>query len=162
MTVAETAVSLMSQGGKTAPALPKDEAQMAALYKRWRFYGVALFDQQQFETAAFAFEQARMLARKDSPEEVASSIDLALTYMRMERAGNPQTTIKKASECIFPALEIAPKDGRARFYRALINIKQFKYGEALADFEASTRNVPERSPSVDTTGLGLSTTTPRQ
>ena len=142
MSVAETEVSLMGQGHKVAPAQPRDEAQIAALYKRWRFYGVALFDQQQFEGAAFAFDRARMLTRKDSPEEVASSIDLALTYMRMERAGDPQTTIKKASECISRALEIAPKDGRARFYRALINIKQFNYGAALADLEALAQERP--------------------
>lgn len=142
MTVAETAINLMAHGQKTARAAPQDEAQIAALYKRWRFYGVALFDQQQFETAAFAFEQARRLARKDSPEEVASSIDLALTYMRMERAGASQVTIEKANECISRALEIAPKDGRARFYRALIDIKQFKYGEALADLEALAQERP--------------------
>lgn len=141
MTVAETEVSFTGRVRKTS-APPKDEAQIAALYKRWRFYGVALFDQQQFEAAAYAFQQARMLTRRDSPDEVASSIDLALTYMRMERAGDPQTKIKKASECISRALEIAPKDGRARFYRALINIKQFRYGEALADLEALAQERP--------------------
>lgn len=143
MTVAETEVSLMDQDRKIERALPQDEVQKAALYKRWRFYGVALFDQQQFESAAFAFDRARMLARKDSPEEVGSSIDLALTYMRMERAGDPQSTIKKASEFISRALEIAPKDGRARFYRTLINIKQFNYGEALADLEALAQERPK-------------------
>ena len=142
MAVAESEVSFVGQSRNAPPALPKDDSQRAALYKRWRFYGVSLFDQQQFETAAFAFQQARMLARKDSPDEVASSIDLALTYMRMERAGDPRTTIEKASECISRALEISPKDGRARFYRALINIKQFKYGEALADLEALAQERP--------------------
>ena len=142
MTVAEAEVGFMGQTRKIAQARPKDEAQRAALYKGWRFYGVALFDQQQFEAAAYAFQQARILARTDSPEEASSSIDLALTYMRMERAGTSQATIEKANECISRALEIAPKDGRARFYRALINIKQFRYGEALSDLEALAQERP--------------------
>jgi len=142
MTVAQTEVSFPGQPGNTAPALPKDDAQRAALYKRWRFYGVALFDQQQFETAAYAFEQARMLARRGSPEEVASSIDLALTYMRSERAGASQVAIAKANECISRALDIAPRDGRGRYYRALLNIKQFRYSEALADLEALAQERP--------------------
>lgn len=142
MTVAQTEVSFLGQPGNTAPGLPKDDAQRAALYKRWRFYGVALFDQQQFETAAYAFEQARMLARRDSPEEVASSIDLALTYMRIERVGASQVAIAKANECISRALEIAPGDGRGRYYRALLNIKQFRYSEALADLEALAQERP--------------------
>ena len=141
MTVAEAEVSLTGPARKFAQ-VPKDETQRAALYKRWRFYGVALFDQQQFEAAAYAFEQARILARRDSPEEASSSIDLALTYMRMERAGASQATIEKANECISRALEIAPKDGRARFYRALLDIKQFRYGEALADLEALAQERP--------------------
>src|ERR1044071_6643179 len=60
----------------------------------------------------------------------------------MERAGASQATIEKANECISRALEIAPKDGRARFYRALLDIKQFRYGEALADLEALAQERP--------------------
>ena len=54
----------------------------------------------------------------------------------MERAGTSQTVIAKANEWIARALEIAPTDGRARFYRALLDIKQFRYSEALADLDA--------------------------
>jgi tetratricopeptide (TPR) repeat protein len=48
----------------------------------------------------------------------------------------------KANECVVRALEIAPTDGRSRFYRALLNIKQFKYSEALLDLEALGRERP--------------------
>lgn len=145
MAVAETQVDLAGERRSAEPVAtlsPKDNSQAAALYKRWRFYGVALFDQQQFETAVYAFQQARMLATTGSPEEVASSVDLAVAYMRLERAGASQAAIAKAIECISRALEVAPKDGRTRFYRALLNIKQFRYGEALADLEALARERP--------------------
>jgi tetratricopeptide (TPR) repeat protein len=55
--------------------------------------------------------------------------------MRLERAGTSQAVMAKANECIERALEIAPRDGRARFYRALLNAKQFRYSEALAGLQ---------------------------
>jgi tetratricopeptide (TPR) repeat protein len=118
------------------------EAQKVELRKRWRAYGVALFDQQQYEAAAQAFEQARRLAIAGSADEAASCVDLALAYMRMERTGPPQATLAKANECIARALEISPADGRARFYHALLAVKQFRYTEALTDLEALSRERP--------------------
>jgi tetratricopeptide (TPR) repeat protein len=117
-------------------------AQRAELRKRWRSYGVALFDQQQYEAAAQAFEQARTLAEPNSADEGASCVDLALTYMRMERAGSSQAALTKADECVTRALEIAPADGRARFYRALLSVKQFRYTQAQADLETLARERP--------------------
>jgi Flp pilus assembly protein TadD len=105
------------------------------LRKRWRTYGVALFDQQQYEAAVDAFKQARLLAPQGSEDEAASCVDLALAYMRLERAGTSQAVMAKADECIERALEIVPRDGRARFYRALLNAKQFRYSEALAGLQ---------------------------
>lgn len=105
---------------------------------------MALFDQQQYETAVYAFEQARTLAPKGSADEAASCVDLALAYMRMERAGSSQAAIAKANECIARAIEIAPNDGRARFYRALLCIKQFRYGEALSDLDGNHK--PQQQP----------------
>ena len=120
-----------------------DATQAANLRRRWRAYGVALFDQQQYEAAAHAFEQALNLAQKGSPDEAASCVDVALAYLRLERAGLSQAILEKANKFIGRAIEIAPKDGRARFYRALLSIKQFRYREALADLEALSRERPK-------------------
>jgi tetratricopeptide (TPR) repeat protein len=139
MTSAEVTLQIANQSGVQAPStrpVSKDPPIAAGLRKRWRTYGVALFDQQQYEAAVAAFEQARILAPPGSADEAASCVDLALAYMRLERAGESQAVIAKANDCIKRALEIAPTDGRARFYRALLNIKQFRYSEALADLEA--------------------------
>ena len=145
MTVAEATIQIApgQKPDRLSNTNSTDRTQADALRKRWRLYGVALFDQQQFETAVYAFEQARTLAAKGSADEAASCVDLALAYMRLERAGTSRAVIAKANECISRALEIAPTDGRARFYRALLNIKQFRYGEALADLEALSRERPK-------------------
>jgi tetratricopeptide (TPR) repeat protein len=122
--------------------LANSAAEAAELRKRWRVYGVALLDQQHFEAAVNAFDHARRLAVKGSADEAASSIDLAIAYMRLERAGTSKDAIAKAGECIARALEIAPGDGRGRYYRALLYIKQFKYSEALLDLESLGRERP--------------------
>lgn len=146
MSSASAVIQVANQpsGKSTATAAtPKDPGQSAELRKRWRAYGVALFDQQQYEAAAEAFERARVLAPKGSGDEAASSVDLALAYMKMERAGASQSVIAKANESIARALELAPTDGRVRFYSALLNIKQFRYSQALVDLEALARERPK-------------------
>jgi tetratricopeptide (TPR) repeat protein len=126
-----------------ATLVPKDPKLAAELRKRWRAYGVALFDQQQFEAAVDAFKQASLLAPQGSEDEAASCVDLALAYMRLERAGTSQAVMAKANVCIERALEIAPRDGRARFYRALLNAKQFRYSEALAGLQELSLERPK-------------------
>ena len=145
MSVAEATIQVEPQqkSGRLNNANSIDRTQTDTLRKRWRLYGVALFDQQQFETAVYAFEHARSLAPKGSADEAASCVDLALAYMRLERAGTATAMITKANESISRALEIAPTDGRARFYRTLLYIKQFRYGEALADLEGLARERPK-------------------
>lgn len=142
MSAAEVTVQIANQTrgeSSSAKLVPKDPKVAGELRKRWRVYGVALFDQQQYEAAVDAFEQARVLAVPNSEDEAASCVDLALAYMRLERAGTSQVVIAKANECIARALEIVPADGRARFYQALLNIKQFRYSEALVDLESLSR-----------------------
>lgn len=143
MTVATTTLQVADKRGAVSVAgVPKDVEQRASLRKRWRLYGVALFDQQQYETAAHAFGQARDLAPQGSTDEAASCIDLAITYMRMERAGAPQAIIEQANKAIARAIEIDQTNGRARFYRALLAVKGFRYTEALADLEALAKERP--------------------
>jgi tetratricopeptide (TPR) repeat protein len=132
-------------GGDSAggpPAEPQGAEQRAALRQRWRAYAVALFDQQQYEASADAFERARSLAPAGSADEAASLVDAAVALMRMERAGDSQALVERADESVARALKIAPTDGRARFYRALLAVKRFRYTEALSDLEALSRERP--------------------
>ena len=109
--------------------------QKEKLRVRWRGYATALFDQQQYETAVFALEQAGKYVIKKSPEEANLLTDLALAYMKMERAGTSQVVMEKANAAIARAKGILPNDGRVRFYEAILNVKQFRYSEALDGLE---------------------------
>jgi len=121
-------------------ALSQDQREK--LRVRWRTYAVALFDQQQYESAVAALEQARRYARDKSPEDAALWTDLALSYLKMERVGDSQAILDKANQAIARAKAIAPDEGRIRFYDALLNIKQFQYSEALATLENLSREFP--------------------
>ncbi|MEJ7712741.1 MAG: tetratricopeptide repeat protein [Pyrinomonadaceae bacterium] len=140
--MSEHAVSLPLAGKRQPLRAAFLATDNSSLRKRWRAYGVALFDQQQYEGAASAFERARTLALVSSTDEASSDIDLAVTLMRMERAGSSQSVLDQAGRAIAHAIEINPEDGRARFYRALLNVKRFRYTEAIADLETLARKQP--------------------
>lgn len=145
MTVTEAEVKVIDKARNVPPseiATSGDDMQKSTLRKRWRSYGVALFDNEQYETAVYAFKQALMLAVKGSPDEVNSLVDMAMAYMRMKSAGTSQAVIENANECIARALQIAPTDRRARFYKAMLSIKQLRYEEALTNLEALSRERP--------------------
>jgi tetratricopeptide (TPR) repeat protein len=148
MAAASVSVQVLESPRANALARPLSMSAMAgasareAVRLRWRAYGVALFDQQQYEAAVQAFGEAVKLAANGSPEEASSRIDLAMTYLRMERAGSSQSVIDRAAKSVARALEISPDDGRARYIRALLNIKRFRYGEAVAELEALGRKYP--------------------
>ena len=113
-----------------------------SLIQKWRAYGVALFDQQQFEPAANAFQEGLRLAAERSPEEIALNIDLAMTALRMERVGSSQETLVLAEQALNRALTLDEKQPRARFFRAMLNLKRFRYSEALTDLDALSREYP--------------------
>jgi Tfp pilus assembly protein PilF len=145
MSAAETEFKVVgkAKGAMTIVAeVPVDDTQRASLRNRWRFYGGALFDQELYQAAAYAFKQALMLAVKGSPDEAASLVDLAMCYIQMKPIKTSRAAIANANECIARALEIAPTDGRARYYKARLNIKQGRYSEALPDLEALSHERP--------------------
>ncbi len=140
--MAEASVSLPVGDATPAPAGGMSPSDASALRKRWRSYGVALFDQQQYEEAARAFERALKLAEGGSADEVASNVDLAMTLLRVERAGSSRLTAERAARALARALEIDPANARARYFRALLGVKTFQYTEALADLETLSRAYP--------------------
>lgn len=128
--------------------------QKENLRTRWRAYSVALLDQQQYEEAAFALTESLKYAVPKSPEEAVLLTDLAIAYMKTERAGNSQIFLEKAAQAIARAKEITPDEGRARFYEALLNIKRFRYAEALDSLEKLSVEFP-RDRQVKTQLAGL-------
>jgi Tfp pilus assembly protein PilF len=132
----------MTESVVTLAAGGKKGAAAADLRKRWRLYGVALFDQQQYESAAAAFERAHAYAEKGSPEEAASLVDVAAALLRLERTGSSAAVLERAGATLSRALELEPGNARARFHGALVNVKQFRYTEALAELESLAREFP--------------------
>lgn len=82
MSTAEALIPFGQQSANGPADAPPGAAQLGELRKRWRTYGVALLDQQQYEDAVEAFNQARLLAVKGSADEAASCVDLALSTLR--------------------------------------------------------------------------------
>ncbi|MFN0140523.1 MAG: multiheme c-type cytochrome [Pyrinomonadaceae bacterium] len=142
MSVDNKMLYFTSPQGRMMAASDYTADQREKLRLRWRTYAVALFDQQQYESTVMAIDEALKYAVQKSPETAALWTDLALAYMKMERAGTSQLILDKANDAIAKAKAIAPNEGRVRFYDALLNIKQFRYSEALATLERLSREFP--------------------
>lgn len=138
----KTLVLAANKNSVAADSSRLNQEQKEKLRVRWRTYAVALFDQQQYESAVAALEEARKFAVSKSPDEAALWVDLTLSYLKMERVGDSQAILHKANQAIARAKAISPNEGRVRFYDALLNIKQFQYSEALATLEKLSREFP--------------------
>lgn len=139
-------VTLMAEAsamlGAGQPAPPRASAADPDLRKRWRSYGVALFDMQRYEEAAAAFERGLSYAEKGTADEAASCVDVAMALMRLERAGDSAATLARAEAFLTRALDAAPGLPRARYFRGLLSVKQFRYTQAEADIESLAREFP--------------------
>lgn len=143
VTLMAEASALLAEGPRreSAPAAPQT-APDPELRKRWRSYGVALFDMQRYEQAAAAFGRALGYAGKGSADESASCVDVAMTLMRLERAGGSAATLGSAESYLTRALEISPGFARARYFRGLLAVKRYDYTRALEDLESLAREFP--------------------
>lgn len=129
--IATRSVTLSPQSSTTSPQS----------FQAWRSYGVALFDQQQYEAAVFAFDQALNLAA-DQTQKVNVLIDGAMTRLRLERAGTAPDILNEAEKALIQALALEPQHPRARFWLALLRIKRFQYTEAVALLRQLTVEFP--------------------
>lgn len=134
--------SAVLEEGAHDPAPAAQTAADAELRKRWRSYGVALFDLQRYEQAAAAFGRALGYAGKGSADEAASCVDVAMTLMRLERAGESHATLARAEGYLAGALEISPGYARARYFRGLLAVKRFDYTRAEEVFGGLSREFP--------------------
>lgn len=98
----------------------------AALAKRWNDYGIGLLGQSQYGQASEAFEQASRL----EPDKSDYLVNTAIAELKTERYGPELTQLYKAKTLLEKALEIDPKNNRAKFNLALINRSEGKIAEA--------------------------------
>jgi tetratricopeptide (TPR) repeat protein len=141
VTLMAEASAMLGAGARESASAPRADAA-PDLRKRWRSYGVALFDLQRYEQAAAAFARALELAPEGSADEAASCVDVAMALMRLERAGESAATLERAEASLARALEVSPGYARARFYRGLLGVKRFRYTQALEDLEGLAREFP--------------------
>jgi tetratricopeptide (TPR) repeat protein len=98
---------------------------------RWNNYGIALLNQQQYSQAIRAFEQVVKL-RPDYPDAYTN---VALANFRNEN-------YDAAMESLNKALQLAPGDARAVFYRASIQRQKGNLEEAEALFLSMLKKYP--------------------
>jgi Flp pilus assembly protein TadD len=100
-------------------------------WMRWNNYGIALLNQQQYSQAIQAFEQVVKLR----PEYPDAYTNVALANFRNEN-------YDAAMESLNKALELAPGDARAVFYRASIQRQKGNLEEAEALFLSVLKKYP--------------------
>ena len=100
-------------------------------WMRWNNYGVALLNQLQYAQAIAAFEHVAAL-RPDYPDAYTN---VALANFRNERYDEAMQALNKA-------LQLAPGDARAVFYRASILRQQGNLEEAEALFLSVIKKYP--------------------
>lgn len=100
-------------------------------WMRWNNYGIALLNQQQYSQAIQAFQQVVKLR----PEYPDAYTNVALANFRNEN-------YDAAMESLNKALELAPGDARAVFYRASIQRQKGNLEEAEALFLSVLKKYP--------------------
>ncbi|MBX7223319.1 MAG: tetratricopeptide repeat protein [Blastocatellia bacterium] len=121
---------VVEMAARSVTLSPQSSATGPQPFQAWRSYGVALFDQQQYEAAVFAFDRAHNLAA-DQTQKVSVLIDGAMTRLRLERAGTAPDILSEAEKALTQALALEPQHPRARYWLALLRIKRFQYTEAV-------------------------------
>jgi len=100
-------------------------------WMRWNNYGIALLNQQQYSQAIHAFEHVVKLR----PDYADAYTNVALANFRNEN-------YDAAMESLSKALELAPGDARAVFYRASIQRQKGNLEEAEALFLSVLKKYP--------------------
>jgi tetratricopeptide (TPR) repeat protein len=115
--------------GENPPTTPGPDENKE--WMRWNNYGIALLDAQQYAASYAAFERVAKLR----PDYAAAFTNMAIVDIQWERYGDARPNLAKA-------LELAPNDARALYYRALVERNEGKLDLAIADFEEMARQYP--------------------
>jgi tetratricopeptide (TPR) repeat protein len=115
--------------GENAPTTPGPNENKE--WMRWNNYGIALLDAQQYAASYAAFERVAKLR----PEYADAYTNMAIVDIQWERYVDARPNLAKA-------LELAPKNARALYYRALVERNEGKLDLAIADFEEMSRQYP--------------------
>jgi len=103
------------------PATPPDPADNP-LWMRWNNYGIGLLDAQQYSDSAHAFEHVAQLR----PDYADAYTNVAIANLSWQRYDVSHTYLEKA-------LQLAPHNARALYYRALVERIEGRPDASIAD-----------------------------
>ena len=109
-----------------APAASENKEWM-----RWNNYGIALLDAQQYAPSLAAFAHVANLR----PDYADAYINQAIVDFQWQKYADARTFLQAA-------LQRAPGNSRALYYRALVERNEGNLDEAIADLQAVTRAYP--------------------
>ena len=101
-------------------------------WMRWNNIGIAYLDQLQYADAVEAFGEVVKLR----PDYADGYTNIALTEMAWEKFSSARTAINKA-------LELAPGNARALYYRALLERRNSESAEEIADLKKVVELYPQ-------------------
>jgi Flp pilus assembly protein TadD len=101
-------------------------------WMRWNNLGIAYLDQLQYADAMRAFDQVVKLR----PDYADGYINIGLTYIEWEKYSEARPSLEKA-------MELSPNNGRALYYLALVERREGRRDEELADLERVVQQYPQ-------------------
>ncbi len=121
--------SRVIQVGTNAPTPPGPNENKE--WMRWNNYGIALLDAQQYAASLSAFEHVAQLR----PDYADAFTNMAIVEIQWERYSDALPHLVKA-------LQLAPKNARALYYRALVERNEGNLDLAIADFSEVLTSFP--------------------
>ncbi len=121
--------SRVVQVGTNAPTPPGPNENKE--WMRWNNYGIALLDAQQYAASLSAFEHVAQLR----PDYADAFTNMAIVEIQWERYSDALPHLVKA-------LQLAPKNARALYYRALVERNEGNLDLAIADFSEVLTSFP--------------------
>lgn len=116
-------------GENAAGAPEKDENPE---WMRWNNYGIGLLDALQYAASYEAFQHVAKL-RADYADAYTN---MAIVDIQWERYGDARPNLEKA-------LQLSPENGRALYYRALVERNEGKLDMTIADLEQVLQEFPD-------------------
>ena len=130
------------QVGNNASAPPAD-ADIKP-WMRWNNYGIALLDAQQYGASLGAFEHVTKLR----PDYADAFTNMAIVEIQWER-------YSEARPHLIKALELAPNNSRALYYRALVERNEGNLDAAMSDFTEVLKAFPRSKDAHRELGFSL-------
>lgn len=124
--------------GKTPPEPTPSTPKKSNDERRWNDYGIALFEQLQFEAAVMAFKEAARL----NPKNPDPLINAAISELRTERFSFDLGQVQRARTLLEGALIIDPNSIRAKFFQAIVTRAEGRLREAATELRVLADKYP--------------------